>query len=206
MPETKAKPTENRTSSPPEPTEPKPIMSADHKLHLEPPNLTLPKRGPQSGSIMNPLDRISAYATPVELERWCREMDERRAKDAKTWVWQRCDNRTCGLVMKVRPDMPDGGNCPNCNWMRIQGGGHLHRMTEAETNTYLYEQAERDKAVDERLRRAAFYKANARRGELGLPPWTYEQFLEARKKEYAEMIERDRRLGEMAAASQRRKK
>jgi hypothetical protein len=181
----------------PAPKPARPFMSADIHIKHDGTNPTPPRRGPQAGHAMNDIDVLAAYATPEELQRWRRELEERRAKDQGTWRWQRCDH--CGLVIKVRPDEPEGAPCVmRCNTQRRQDSGHLCNMTEKETNDYLFAQAKREKAEIELTRQRAYRAANAERAQRGDPPMTFEEFRKQAESEYRLMIERQRELGAIA--------
>ncbi len=157
----------------PTPTAPAPIMSASLGIRHDEPRITPLNRGPQTGeAAMSDAAFVGQFAQPEELTRFRREIVERRAKDSTTWIWQRCDNPRCRLVMKDKPGTPDGQICPKCNPPRTGTTradlGHMREMDDDEVNDYLFEQAARDKAEEERLRRAAFYVRNADRGKAGL--------------------------------------
>lgn len=179
-----------------------PIMSANLGLKHDPPRVSPPNRGPQvaEGS-MGDAAFVQAFATDEELARWRREIDERRARDAATWAFFRCDR--CGLVMKDKPGSPDGDACPKCNRMRRQDGGHLFKMTQAQADQHLYNEAVRERAALEKARRAEFNRTNTRRGEQGLPPLSFQEFMRLQKAEFEQLKQRGRDLGQVAAALRR---
>jgi hypothetical protein len=186
--------------APPAKPEQKPFMSSDVRIEHDDTKPTPPRRGPQvaEGS-MGAADFIQAFATREELERWRREIEERRARDLTTWIWQKCDRPACGLVLKARPDEGDGQICPRCNLAKRCDLGHLHTMTEEATNAYLFEQAKKERAAVERDRQRAFHATNAERGTKGLAPLTLEEFRKRANAEYLEMRQRQRELGKIAA-------
>lgn len=180
-----------------------PVMSAHLGLKHDPPRISPPNRGPMTGEAsMTDAQFVAAFSTPEELARLRREINERRAKDATTWAFFRCDR--CGLVMKDKPGSPDGDPCPKCNRMRRQDGGHLSKMTQAEADQHLFDEAVREKAALERDRRAQFNRTNTRRGEQGLPPLSYEEFTRLQKAEFEQLKQRGRDLGQVAAAYRRK--
>jgi len=200
MTKPRTKPYELVTGPPPAepaPPEKKPIMSADVKIQHDELRITPPRRGPQAGeAAMSDGAFIENFATAEELARWRSEIQARRAKDAGTWIWQKCDR--CGAVMKDRPGTEDGGPCPRCNLQRRAYLGHMRTMTAEETNTYLFELAKKERAATEQLRLRAFHAANAERGQKGLPPLSFEEFKAQAQREYQDMMRRHRELGKIS--------
>ncbi len=181
----------------PKPRPARPFMSADIHIKYDGTKPTPPVRGPQAGHAMTDIDVLAANATPAELQRWRRELEERQAKNLESWVWQRCSR--CNLVVKTRPGTPEGEPCVGrCNVTRRQDGGHLFTMTEQETNDYLFAQAKREKAEIELMRQKAYRADCAARAQRGDAPLTFAQYREQAQREYREMIEQQRELGAIA--------
>jgi hypothetical protein len=179
----------------PGPTPTAPIMSANLGVRHDPPRVTPPNRGPATGRGMTDLEYLQVHATPAELAAAKQAVEQRRAQTA-TWAWEKCDH--CGLVMKVKPDSPEGDCCVKCNRMRTTTGGHFKRMDAAAVDQHLYDEALREKAAIERDRRAQFNRTNARRGEQGLEPLSYEAFTKLQRDEFQQLKARARDLGEVA--------
>lgn len=181
----------------------RPVMSADLKLQLDPPRATPFNRGPQVGEgSMSPGAFIQAHGSSEELGRFAAEVRARQAKERETWTFSRCSNPRCRFVMKHKPE-PDGSICPSCNLARLATGGHLYAMDEKATNAYLYELARKEKAEEERLRRAAFNERNLERAKSGLAPLTMEAFKLEQRRIFEEMKQRGQDLGKVAAAFRR---
>lgn len=181
---------------------PKPITTNTVKPKYDPPNVTAPRRGPQTGmGSMTDGDFLGQYANADELASFRATVEQRRAREAATWEFWRCSR--CRTVLKDRPGATEAP-CPRCNWLRRQDGGRLRRMSEAEVDQHLYQQAIKDKAEENQLRRAAFNERNLERAKAGLPPLTFEDFAARAKAEYEELKARGRDLGRIAAAYRRK--
>lgn len=181
------------------------ITSAEVKTEHDPPTLEAPRRGPMTGSgSMGDARFIEAFATPDELAAFRAAVEARRVRDPKTFVFMKCDNARCSLVMEVRPDTPEGTSCIKCNWTRRQDLGHMRRMSDPDIKAYLIRKAEQDKTDLEGMRRSAFYAENARRGPAGLPPLTFEEFMKKSIADHQEMAEQRNALGRVVEACRRR--
>lgn len=181
-----------------------PITSSGLKIELDPPRVTPPNRGPMTGMGQMPdQDFVSQCANPEELATFRAAIEQRRARDAASWIFFRCDNPRCGLVMKDKPGAPEGDPCPKSNRMRRVDGDHLQRMGQAEVDQHLYAEAVREKAALERDRRAAFNGRNLERAKAGLPPMTFTDFTTQAKREFEELKARGRALGQVASIYRR---
>ena len=186
-------------AAPPAKLEKKPIMSADLKVERDRMAPVPPRRGPQvADGSMGDAAFVAAYANAEELANLRRAINERRAKNLESWIFFKCDNPKCGLVMRDRPGTPPGGRCPKDNMAGLANLGHFRQMTEEETNAYLFEEAKRERAIVEQLRMKAFHAANAERATKGDRPLTFEEFNRQSQAEYEDMRKRQRELGQIS--------
>jgi hypothetical protein len=176
---------------------PGPVMSADLGIRHDTPRISAPVRGPQTGTgSMSPAEFIAAFGTAEELASFKQAIEQRRARDASSWSWEKCDH--CGLVLKVRPDSSENDACPKCNKMRTAAGGHFKRMETSAVDLHLFEEAKKEAAIIERLRLAEFNTRNQERGKAGLAPLTREEFTKQRQAEFQQLKQRGRDLGEIS--------